>query len=128
MNKKDILMVVVIAAVVGVVASLVTSNVSGDVSLSPGRIIEATSCDADRFCEIVNAKIKGNLEVRDITGGNLILSGDYAANAVVINPNIEAPIQSNAYRGHIYEAYACFTAGGKLVRSDFPCNHAPPEL
>ena len=121
MDKKDILMVVVIAAVVGVVASLITTNVSGDASLSP-RIIIAHACNGDKVCEMDNALILGSLEVKEINSGNLIISGDSAANAVEINPNTDTPIQSNAYRGHIQRAYACFTPEGRLFRSEGRCN------
>ena len=72
MNKKDILMVVVIAAVVGVVASLITTNVS-DVGMSPDilpRDIIAHACNGDRVCEIDNALIAGSLEADEaIIGG-----------------------------------------------------------
>jgi hypothetical protein len=69
MDKKDILMVVVIAAVVGVVASLITTNVSGDASLSPRDII-AHACNGDKLCEMDNALIAGELEADEaIIGG-----------------------------------------------------------
>ena len=73
MDKKDILMVIVIAAVVGVVASLITTNVSGDASLSPGISNVADACNGDKVCEMNNALIAGELEADEaIIGGMLV--------------------------------------------------------
>ncbi len=62
-------MVVVISAVVGVVASLVTTNISGDVSLSPDKLpgdVIADACNGDGVCEMNNALIAGSLEANSL--------------------------------------------------------------
>ena len=145
MDKKDILMVVVISAVVGVVASLVTTNISGDVSLSPGRVIIANSCDADRVCEIDNAKIKGNLEADEaeiggmfveddlevgdsltvrsgvfVEGTSVFKSGGNDTMLVTIAPHFGDPISGTAYVGR-GTGYACISAHGSIFRSEGPC-------
>ncbi len=55
MNKRDVFLVIVIAAVVGVVSSLVTSNVMmgprGVPTTGISNEVVATSCDGDDVCE-----------------------------------------------------------------------------
>jgi len=58
MDKKDILIVAIIA----VVASLAVSAFAPQVGLAPGISNVADACNGDKVCEINNALIAGNLE------------------------------------------------------------------
>jgi len=59
MNKRDVFLVIVIAAVVGVVSSLVTSNVMVGPPTTNPKEVRANSCDVDEVCEMNVAKIGG---------------------------------------------------------------------
>ena len=91
MDKKDILMVVVIAAVVGVVASLITSNVS-DVGMSPDilpRDIIAHACNGDGICETNSILVgkAGSGSSGSISVENKVIAGSLEANSLRIDRN-----------------------------------------
>ena len=141
MDKKDILMVIVIAAVVGVVASLITTNVSGDASLSPPRIIEAHACNADGVCE-------GNEFSGDFISGSwgqiqrypasygdgLLMRSEHSEpihfrtpsdghpvgfNDVTIDVDGKLIVRNLEGKG---TGYACVKSDGTIFRSEIPCS------
>ena len=140
MDKKDILMVVVIAAVVGVVASLITTNVSGDASLSPRDII-AHACNGDRVCE-------GNEFSGDFISGSwgqiqrypasygdgLLMRSEHSEpihfrtpsdghpvgfNDVTIDVDGKLIVRNLEGKG---TGYACVKSDGTIFRSEIPCS------
>ena len=117
MNKKDILMVVVISAVVGVVASLVTTNISGDVSLSPRRVIIADACNGDKVCEMNNALINGSLEVYDLivddaTIANRLEADEAKIGGMFVEDDLEVGDSLIVGGGVFVEGTSVFKSGG----------------
>ena len=105
MNKKDILMVVVIAAVVGIVASLITFNVSGDASLSP-QIIRAHACDGDVNCEAKNLIAENN-----------VCAGESCLGTELKTYSVEVPAGFYDIMGVHMPHEICFLTGQKITAS-----------
>ena len=75
MDKKDILIVAIIA----IVASLAVSSFAPQVGLSPGISNVADACNGDKLCEMYDAKIDG-----DLTIGGEVIGGMENTNAETI--------------------------------------------
>jgi len=151
MNKKDILIV----AIVAVVASLAVSAFAPQVGLAPGISNVADACNGDKVCEMNNALITGSLEVYEANieeqlNADIIKTTDLmvddgllqAENAMVgslevigtstfrstLGDSIFVAIQptlANPIWATAYAgngtAYACISAHGNIFRSEGPC-------
>ena len=93
MEKKSILVTIFVAAIVGVISSIITSFFISVPSLGPAPNVNSNSCNADGVCEINSAVISssnpvtgrglevfqggtfGNLQVGGQVGGGLTVDG-----------------------------------------------------
>ena len=95
MNKKDILMVVVIAAVVGFLSASLGAQVgmsprgAGGVGPTPNSQIAAYSCDADEICETNSILVgkAGSGSSGSISVENKVIAGSLEANSLRIDRN-----------------------------------------
>ena len=87
MDKKDILIVAIIA----IVASLAVSSFAPQVGLSPGISNVADACNGDKVCEMNNALIAGSLEAETAFVEGLSVHDDMVVgDSLTVKQGIEA--------------------------------------